>query len=45
MKWWRARKKTIEVWVREVNGEEEKIKTKEGVLVAKADKDYVIKGY
>jgi len=44
MKWWRARKKPIEILVREVNGKEEKIKTKEGVLVAKADKDYIIKG-
>jgi len=42
--WKKARKKPVVVEFREVKGKREKIKTKEGVLVAVKGRDYVIRG-
>lgn len=44
MKWYRARKKPIEVLVRDVEGEREKIETEEGDMIAERGKHFIIKG-
>ena len=41
--WRKARKKPIVVEFREVDGEEQ-IETREGVLIAKQNEDYIIRG-
>jgi len=42
--WKKARKKPIVVDFREVIGDEEVIDTKEGILVAKRGRDYIVRG-
>lgn len=44
MKWKKAKKKPITIHFREVDGEQEEIHTKEGVLIAKKDRDFIIRG-
>lgn len=44
MKWHKARKKPIIIEFREVEGEKEEIRTKEGILTALRERDYIIKG-
>lgn len=42
--WKKARKKPVVISYREVIGEREEIKTREGVLYAYAGKDFIIRG-
>lgn len=42
--WRKARKKAVEVEFREVHGLTEEIETREGILVAHSDKDFIIRG-
>lgn len=45
MKWGKARKKPLIVAYREVEGDEEKIITREGTLIAKKGHDFIIRGF
>jgi len=44
VEWKKCRKKPIVVSFREVQGEKEEIETREGVLMAYRDKDFIIRG-
>lgn len=42
--WKKARKKPVVIEYREVEGEKEEIKTREGTLFAYANRDFIIRG-
>lgn len=44
MTWKKARKKPIIIQFREVDGETEEIHTKEGIVIGKKEKDFIIRG-